>query len=367
MAKRYKVAVIGRTGKGNYGHGLDTVWLDFADRVEIVAVADENEMGRLAAQRRLKCPKAYADFREMLAREKPEIVSVADRFLDRHRDMVVASAEAGAHIFLEKPISRTLAEADEMVAACESKRVRCAIAHQTRHTPRANRIRELLQTGRIGELVEMRGRGKEDQRGGGEDLMVLGTHIFDLMRFFAGDPQWCSALILQGNTRAPVSAIRTGGEGMGPILGDRIQAQYGFPKGVFGTFATLKAKEGMGSRFALQLLGTKGMILVGTGGLPPAYLVEDPSWGMKGQPKWQPITSAGVGGMETQKDASLAPGNRFIVNDLFEAIEQDREPIGSLKDGRWALEMIHGVYASHKTGSLMELPLKNRNHPLGSV
>ena len=45
---KYKVAVIGRTGRGNYGHGLDVVWKDI-DGVQIVAVADEDEKGRAAA------------------------------------------------------------------------------------------------------------------------------------------------------------------------------------------------------------------------------------------------------------------------------------------------------------------------------
>src|SRR3984893_13742354 len=186
MAKTYRVAVIGRTGKGNYGHGLDVVWKAI-DNVEIVAVADENEKGLAAAAARLGVQRAYADYREMLQKERPQIVSVADRWLDQHRDMVVACAEAGASIFLEKPMCRTLAEADEMIAACERHHVKLAIAHQTRYSPRLQRIRDLIGEGRLGDLLELRGRGKEDARGGGQDLMVLGTHIFDLMRFFAGD------------------------------------------------------------------------------------------------------------------------------------------------------------------------------------
>src|SRR5205085_12189196 len=92
---KYRVAVIGRTGKGNYGHGLDTVWLK-CDRAEVVAVADENETGRAAAAKRLNAKSVYADYREMLVKEKPHIVSVADRWPDCHRDMVVACAEHGA-------------------------------------------------------------------------------------------------------------------------------------------------------------------------------------------------------------------------------------------------------------------------------
>src|SRR3954471_14004669 len=96
--KKYRVAVIGRTGKGNYGHGLDVVWKEI-DNAEVVAVADENEKGRADAAKRLGVKNAYADYRTMLEKEKPQIVSVADRFLDEHRDMVVACARAGANVF----------------------------------------------------------------------------------------------------------------------------------------------------------------------------------------------------------------------------------------------------------------------------
>src|SRR5690242_3913869 len=169
MPKKYRVAVIGRTGKGNYGHGLDVVWKAL-DNVEVVAVADEDARGRAAA-RRLRARHAYADYREMLARERPHLVSVADRYLDHHRDLVLACARAGASIFLEKPMARTLAEADEMVAACERHHVKLAIAHQTRYSPRLERVKELLEGGTLGDLLEMRCRGKEDSRVGGQDLM----------------------------------------------------------------------------------------------------------------------------------------------------------------------------------------------------
>src|SRR5262249_50620027 len=155
MGKKYRVVVIGRTGKGNYGHGLDVVWKAF-DNVEIVAVADENEKGRADAARRLNVKNAYADYREMLDKEKPQIVSVADRYLDMHRDMVVACARAGASVFLEKPMCRSLAEADEMVKACEMHHVKLAIAHQTRHSPRMQRIQELINDGTLGDILEVR-------------------------------------------------------------------------------------------------------------------------------------------------------------------------------------------------------------------
>src|SRR5439155_9883205 len=166
----YRVAVIGRTGRGNCGHGLDVVWRQIAN-AQIGAVADENEAGRGAAQKRLGAKNAYPDYRDMLKKERPQIVSVADRHLDQHRDMVIACAEAGASIFLEKPMCRTLAEADEMVAACEKHHVTLAIAHQTRYSPRLQRIKEMIASGQLGDILELRGRGMEGSRYGGHDVM----------------------------------------------------------------------------------------------------------------------------------------------------------------------------------------------------
>src|SRR5262249_8700074 len=160
---------------------LDTVWATVPE-TEVIAVADEDERGRADAAKRTGAQRAYADYQAMLDKEKLDIVAVAPRWLDCHRDMVLDAAQRGCHIFLEKPLCRMLAEADEMVAACERHHVKLAIAHQTRYSPRLERVQELIGEGRIGQILELRGRGKEDARGGGEDLMVLGTHIMDLIR-----------------------------------------------------------------------------------------------------------------------------------------------------------------------------------------
>lgn len=361
---KYRIGVIGRTGKGNYGHGLDTVWLNHP-RAEIVAVADEDETGRAAAVKRLGAKAGYADFRQMLAAEKPQIVSVADRFLDRHRDFVLACAEHGAHMFLEKPLARTLAEADEMVAACDKHHVKCAIAHQTRYSPRVKAVRDLIADGAIGEVLELRGHGKCDRRGGGEDLMVLGTHTFDLMRLLAGDARWCSTRISVGGRKAVAGDVKPLGEGIGPGAGDHIFATYGFAGPAVGSFLTYQSKDAASSKYWLEVRGSKGQIHLGFGAFPPAYLNADPTW-MPGAKKteWQPITSAGLNKPEPLKPAEVGNGNRWIVDDLIAAIEADRPPLGSIADGRAALEMILAVYESHRHERPVELPLKNRKHPL---
>src|SRR3954466_5220680 len=106
MAK-VRVAVIGRTGHGDYGHDMDTVWLDVPD-VEVVAVADDNPTGLATAAKRLKVDKAFTDYREMLNKVKPQVVSIALRWIDRHHEMVMAAVERGIHVYMEKPFCRTL-------------------------------------------------------------------------------------------------------------------------------------------------------------------------------------------------------------------------------------------------------------------
>src|SRR5262245_44872861 len=148
MNKTYRVGISGRTGRGDYGHGLDTVWAAIPN-VEVVGVSDEDEQGLGEAAKRTNASRAYGDYRQMLDKETPDIVAVAPRWLDAHRDMVIAAAERGCHIFMEKPMCRTLEEADEMVMACERHHVKLAIAHQTRYSPRMARVKQAIDDGRI--------------------------------------------------------------------------------------------------------------------------------------------------------------------------------------------------------------------------
>ncbi len=361
---RYRVAVIGRTGKGDYGHGLDVVWNDI-EQAEVVATADPDPKGRASAAQRLKAPRSYADYREMLEKERPQIVSVAPRWLDCHRDMVLACAEAGCHVLLEKPMCQTLEQADEMIAALDKHHLKLAIAHQTRYAPALAHVQEMIAQGALGDILELRGRGKEDRRGGGEDLMVLGTHVMDLMRFIAGNPQWCFAQVRVDGHPVTRGDVRDGAEGIGPLAGDEIHAVYRFGAITMGYFSTHRARHGASDRYGLQVYGSKGVLTMTTGAVPEVWWVNDPSW-QPGPSKaqWQRVSSEGVGKAESLSDPRHAYGNRLIALDLIRAIETDTQPEGSMYDGRAALEMILAVYESNRVGAPVQLPLENRTHPL---
>ncbi|MBN2131055.1 MAG: Gfo/Idh/MocA family oxidoreductase [Sedimentisphaerales bacterium] len=361
---RYRVAVIGRTGRGNYGHGLDIVWNDIS-QAKVVAVADEDPRGRAAAAERLNAPNAYADYHQMLKKECPQIVSVAPRWLDCHHDMVLACAEYGCHVFLEKPMCQSLAQADAMIAALEKRNLKLAIAHQSRYSPALAHAKKGIEEGLLGDILELRGRGKEDRRGGGEDLMVLGTHVMDLMRFFAGDPQWCFAQVREDRRSVTRDDVRDGAEGIGPLAGDEIHATYRFGATTMGYFSTHRAAHGAAKRFGLQIYGTKAILTTTTGAVPEVWFVEDPAW-QPGRSKapWHQISSAGIDKPEPLSDRGQQLGNRLIALDLIRAIETDTQPKGSMYDGRAALEMILAVYESHRFNAPVELPLQNRKHPL---
>jgi predicted dehydrogenase len=365
MAK-FRVAVIGRTGHGNYGHGLDTAWLEFPEAVEVVAVADDDPAGLAAAAKRLKTDHAYADYRQMLDEAKPQIVTICQRWIDRHREMALECLNRGMHVYIEKPLCRTLAEADELVAAAERTHARLVISHQTRYSPRIAVVKQLIADGKIGRVLEYRGRGKEDRRGGGEDLWVLGTHMMDMIRAIGGQPTWCFATVQQAGRPIEKKDVIEGAEGIGPLAGDDVRAMYGMPDGSTAYFASQRNAGGKQSRYGLQIFGTQGILEIMPGHVQPTVrFLADPGWspGRTGA-AWVEVSTAGIGQPEPIREGSLHAGNLLIIKDLLSAIEDHREPLGNLYEARSATEMIVAVFESQRVGGPVALPLKTRENPL---
>lgn len=365
---RYRVAVIGSTGRGNYGHGLDTVWLDVPE-TQVVAVADDDDSGLARAVQRLGGVRGFSDYRRMLDEVRPDIVAIAPRWVDRHRDMALAAAQRGIHIYMEKPFCRTPAEADEIVAAVEAHKVQLAIAHQTRYSPTVEVIREIIEQGKIGPLLELRGRGKEDHRGGGEDLWVLGSHIMNLIYFFGGAPQSCYATLTQGGRPVERQDVREGNEGLGPLAGDRVDVQYSLEGGRVAYFSSVRETGGSGDgRFGLQLLGAEGVVGLRTGYPPEAYYLAEPFWspGPPRQP-FVPISSAGLNRPEPIREGGLHAGNVAAVRDLLSAIESGKLPRCNVYEARMTVEMICAVFASHVARAPVKWPLQERGNALGRL
>ena len=227
-------------------------------------------------------------------------------------------------------------------------------------------VKSVIHSGEIGDVLELRGRGKEDRRGGGEDLWVLGSHIFGLMRTLAGgNATSCFATVTEQGHKVTKADVIEGEEGIGPLAGDDVQATYSFARGATGHFASRRNMGGSPSRFALQVFGSKGVLEIESGYLIKAHLLKDSSWspGRTGK-TWQPITSAGVDKPEPRTDGTYEGGHLAAITDLIDCIERDRKPKCSAEDSRAIIEMIVAVFESHRIGEPIELPLKTRVNPL---
>jgi predicted dehydrogenase len=346
------------------------MWLKIPE-TEIVAVADADAAGLAGALKKMKVERGFADYREMLAETKPDLVAVAPRELAEHHEMALAAIAAGARgIYMEKPFCRTLAEADEIIAACDRRGVKLALAHRNRYQPVIPVIDRLLKEEALGRLLEIRARGKEDARGGALDLWVLGSHVLNLAVHFSGPPVACAASVLQDGRPITRADVKDGAEGVGPLAGNEVHARFETERGVpifFESVANAGAKE---AGFGLQLIGTKGVIDFRMDATPIAHLLAGSPFEPAKEPRsWTPITSAGVGQPEPIADLKdqvtqhLLPGR-----DLLAALRENREPLCSARDGRAVVEMITAVFESQRlNGQRVPFPLKITGNPLAAL
>ncbi|MBI1354975.1 MAG: gfo/Idh/MocA family oxidoreductase [Acidobacteria bacterium] len=359
--KPRRVAVIGHTGRGDWGHGIDTVWSAFP-AIEVVAVADPDAAGRAKAQQRCRAARSYADYREMLRTEKPDLVSICPRHLDQRVEMLTAAAEAGAHVFQEKSFAKDLADADRMVQVVQDAGIKLQLAHQMRSSPYVKKVREIVGAGEIGDIQEVRTRGKEDTRAGGEDLMVLGSHLMDVMRMLLGDPQ---SVVAHVTTKGGPMQPGTPREPIGPIAGREIAAMYAFDGGVHGYFSSKDSNQTHPLRFGTWIYGSRGVIYLPNAIYPgggETAVLRSASWLPGDGANWEPIQADEPEGFSHADRHILA--NALLVADLLESIDQDRKPVCSEVDGRWTIEMIVGVYQSQAKGRELRFPLEDRGHPL---
>jgi predicted dehydrogenase len=197
----------------------------------------------------------YTDYREMLSRERIDLLSVATPD-DRHAQIVVDAAAAGVKgIFCEKPIATTLADADRMIAACAERRIPLLVNHTRRWFPEFVEARRLVRANMIGPLhriVAIHG-------GPRAMLFRLGTHLVDAVCFFAeSDPGWVSGELDDEHRHYGPRYAGDGGRDAATDPG--YSAYIRFQNGVR---ACLTASKRTMYTFELDLLGAAGRIRVG--------------------------------------------------------------------------------------------------------
>ena len=127
-----------------------------------------------------------------------------------------------------------------------------------------------------------------------------------------------------------------------------------------GHFSTRRSRHGAGARYGVQVFGTKGVASMGMGAAPTVSLLESPTWVPQAKgPQWTVVFES-----DEPEPAKEALGNRLIALDFIHAIDTDTQPKCGPGDGRWTIEMIMAAYESQRLNTTVELPLKNRQHPL---
>lgn len=167
MSRTYRVGVIGFAHM-HVNHLLDTFaalpnveWVACADTVPAVPPLSDKPSTRRANLRRALevtgIPRAYDDWRELLEREQCDIIVMCPENA-RHGEVAEAIAARGTHILTEKPMSATLADALRMARAVRTHGVELMVNWPTTWSPAVRRMKELLDAGSIGEILEVKWR-----------------------------------------------------------------------------------------------------------------------------------------------------------------------------------------------------------------
>jgi len=188
-------------------------------------------------------------------------------------------------------------------------------------------------------------------------MMVLGSHLFDLMRLFLGDPLWCTARVQrQGRdiTRAEGRLVK---DNVGRVAGDEVFAQFAFAKGVNATFTSAAPLRETVGHWGIEFLGSQGVARINCDIEPNVFMRRSTLWKSEGRTdRWEPLAASVV---------KSPPGpNPGPVGDWLEAIARDREPECSGRNGAWAVEMVMGVYQGAISQGRVAFPLVDRGHPL---
>lgn len=295
---------------------------------ELVAAANRGEEKMRTFGERWGVSALYTDFRKLLADEKPDVVSVCTQSAEK-AEVVIAAAEAGVKtIIVEKAMATSLAETDAMLAACDKYGVLLAVNHPYRFSPMNRRAKALIESGEIGTLGTVIAYA-----GGG--MLHVGTHTFDLLRYWAGD-------VVEVDARVPNYV---------PEKDIPADGMLQFANGVIGFF-----DHTHGVRGGYDARGTIGSVHissdVGDGFVTRTSLMFPES------PRKYPSR------IETE---ALDPGphdmspTRRMLAEVYDSMTTGAPLISTGRDGAAALELGVACYASHLAGGPVSLPLADRN------
>jgi predicted dehydrogenase len=212
------------------------------------------------------------DWRRVLERDDIDVVDISlPTFL--HAEVAIAAAEAGKHLFCEKPAALTVVEAEAMLAAAEKAGVVHYLNHNYRRVPAVMLARQLIDEGKIGEIYHWRGAyqqswGIDPSRllnwkmkkatAGGGPLWDLGSHAVDLAHYLVGD-----IAKVQGMSKTFVKErpLEEDPSRTGEVeVEDASLMQVEFECGALGTIETTRFATGRRNRHTFEVYGSEGAL-----------------------------------------------------------------------------------------------------------
>ena len=315
QTKTYRAALI---GAGPRGMGLRDE-ANQADRLSVVAAADpfETRFETLKSEG----VAVYKDFEKMLEVESVDVILVATPIAS-HYDVAKRVLEFPiTALYLEKPMTTRLWQADELIQKAEEGNVRFVVGHQLRYSPGWADVKNLVAEGAIGQVEYIRARR-------GWPLLTHHTHQTDLMRYYADDSpaEWVLGQIHRS----------------GSFLSENIELEMQalgfvqFENGIFGIIEAGQYKPPVEN--SVTLVGEKGEIRVGS----DARYRSEGTYG-----RWTPVPQFG------QPD---------VFEDLLSWIEGGPEHRSSARKGRDTLEILLAIYESSLSRSRIALPMERRGN-----
>lgn len=294
--------------------------------------------------------RTYTDHREMLEKERPELVAVTTES-GRHAAVALDCIDAGCNVIIEKPIALSLADADEIIRRGKEKGVKVCANHQNRFNKSVQKIREAIEKERFGKMLHgaahirwhrdweyysrAKWRGTWEQDGGA--LMNQCIHNIDLLRWMMGGEIDCVMGMTDNLCHDYIEA-----EDIGIAMIRFKNGAYGIVEGTTNVYP-VNLEE------TLYLFGEKGTVKAG--GISDNIIEEWRFADMLDDPAEVKATYG-----ENPPNV-YGYGHTPLYADMIDAIENDREPYVTAEDGRQALELVLAIYKSAAEGRPVKLPL----------
>lgn len=301
--------------------------------------------------------RIFADYREMLAQVQPDLVAITTPS-GSHAAIGLAAIEAGAHVLIEKPLTLSLKEADEILEQARIRNRQVAVGHIYRFFPMVQAVQADIAAGKFGRVLygdvkvrwghdqsyydQAAWRGTWNQDGGA--LMNQSVHALDLMTWLLGQP------VLSATGQIFRKTHHMEAEDLGFAI---LELDQGVQCLVEGTTTTDPRRPEASFFVRLSEGEIRGGILAGKPGIQVYDSTgRDIAGRYTRQLFWSTLKSGGL-----KAFVQLKNPHSGLLGDLIDAIRNNRTPLASGRSGRDALEHVLAIYKSASSNSKAVLPI----------